>query len=61
MWRGRIVAVLAANQDESGVFYALTNMGLYRSPDAGLNWERLDLLPNDHYQRPTGLAVVEAD
>ncbi len=59
--KGRTVAVLAANQDEPGVFYALTNRGLYRSPDAGLNWERLDLLPNDHYQRPTGLAVVEAD
>lgn len=56
---GRTVAVVAANQDEPGVFYALTNTGLYRSPDAGLNWERLDLSPDDHYQRPTALAVVE--
>ena len=56
---GRTVAVLAANQDEPGVFYALTNKGLYRSPDAGLSWERLGLSLYDHYQRPTGLAVVE--
>jgi photosystem II stability/assembly factor-like uncharacterized protein len=56
---GRTVAVLAANKDESGVFYALTSVGLYRSPDAGLNWERLNRSPNDLYQRPTGLAVVE--
>jgi photosystem II stability/assembly factor-like uncharacterized protein len=40
---GRIVTVLAANQDESGVFYALTNEGLYRSSDAGSSWERLEI------------------
>ncbi len=56
---GRVVAVLATNQDEPGVFYALTNESLYRSPDAGSSWERLDLSPQDHYERPTGLAVVE--
>jgi len=56
---GRTVAVLAANEDEPGVFYALTSKGLYRSPDAGLSWEHLDLSPDDRYQRPTGLAVVE--
>ncbi len=56
---GRIVAVLAANQDEPGVFYALTNEGLYRSPDAGSSWERLEIGRQDQYGRPTGLAVVE--
>ena len=58
---GRTVAVMAANQEEPGVFYALTSKGLYRSPDAGSNWERLDLFPHDYSQRPTGLAVVETD
>ncbi|MDX6379407.1 MAG: hypothetical protein QOI57_431 [Rubrobacteraceae bacterium] len=57
---GRNVAVLAAKQGEPGVFYALTNKGLYRSQDAGLSWERLDIATQDHYQRPTGLAVVES-
>ena len=56
---GRTVAVLAANGDEPGVFYALTNQGLYRSPDAGSGWERLEIGRRDHYGRPTGLAVVE--
>ena len=56
---GRLTTVLAANEDEPGVFYALTNKGLYRSPDAGLSWERLDLSPHDVDQRPTGLAIVE--
>jgi photosystem II stability/assembly factor-like uncharacterized protein len=58
---GRTVAVMAANQDEPGVFYALTNKGLYRSPDTGTNWEHLDLFPHGYSQRPTGLAVVEDD
>jgi photosystem II stability/assembly factor-like uncharacterized protein len=56
---GRTVAVMAANQDEPGVFYALTSKGLYRSPDAGSNWEHLDLFPHGYSQRTTGLAVVE--
>ncbi len=56
---GRIVAVLAANQDEPGVFYALTHEGLYRSPDAGSSWERLEIGRQDQYGRPTGLTVVE--
>jgi photosystem II stability/assembly factor-like uncharacterized protein len=55
---GRNVAVLAANQDEPGVFYALTNEGLYRSSEAESSWERLEIGPRDHYGRPTGLAAV---
>jgi photosystem II stability/assembly factor-like uncharacterized protein len=55
---GRNVAVLAANQDEPGVFYALTNEGLYRSSDAGSSWERLEIGQKDHYGRPTGLTVI---
>lgn len=55
---GRNVAVLASNGDEPGVFYALTNDGMYRSPDAGSIWERLEIGWQDHYGRTTGLAVV---
>lgn len=55
---GRNVAVLAATGYEPGVFYALTNEGLYRSSDAGLCWERLEIGHQDQYGRPTGLAVV---
>jgi hypothetical protein len=55
---GRNVAVLAANGDEPGVFYALTNEGLYRSPDAGSSWERLEIGRQDQFGRPTGLAVA---
>ena len=60
---GRIASILASNEAEPGVFYVLTNGGLYRSPDAGLAWERLEVAWSDHYrhQRPRGLAVVEAD
>ena len=58
----RLVSILAANEAEPGVFYALTNLGLYRSPDAGLSWESLDLAWPDRYRRQNqrGLAVVDA-
>ncbi len=52
-------SLLAANEGEPGVFYALNNTGLYRSPDRGISWERLDLAWPDHHRRPGGLAVVE--
>ncbi len=57
---GRTVSILAANEGEPGVFYALTNKGLYRSPDAGLGWERLDIAWPDRYRRrrPRALAAV---
>ena len=59
---GRVVSILVANDAEPGVFYALTNLGLYRSPDAGLSWESLPLAWPDRYHRQNqrGLAVVGA-
>ena len=39
--QGLIVPVLASNVQEPHVFYALTNKGLYRSPDTGVSWEQL--------------------
>lgn len=60
---GRIASILASDETEPGVFYALTNEGVYRSPDRGLGWERLDVAWPDHYryQHPRGLAVTGVD
>jgi photosystem II stability/assembly factor-like uncharacterized protein len=59
---GTLASVLAANESEPGVFYAANNQGVYRSPDAGLSWARLDISwpdgPGGH--RPQALLVVEA-
>lgn len=59
--RGTLAAVLAAHQAEPGVFYAANNLGLYRSADAGLSWERLDIpWPEGRdTQRPASMTVVE--
>ena len=59
---GLVAAILAANEAESGVFYALANGGLYRSPDGGIRWESLEVAWPDRYrnQRPGALVVVEA-
>ena len=38
---GTLVYSLASNEDEPGVFYAATNKGVFRSTDAGENWQRL--------------------
>jgi len=61
--KGTVAYRLAANPAEPGVFYAATNQGLYRSPDAGLTWEPLDLDWPEGYrgQRVHALVVVEAD
>lgn len=46
----RVISVLASNAAEPGVFYLLNNKGLYRSPDAGLNWEQIALPWKEQYQ-----------
>lgn len=58
---GTLAAVLAANQAEPGVFYAANNLGLYRSADDGLSWERLDIpWPEGRdARRPASMTVVE--
>jgi hypothetical protein len=40
---GTVAYRLASNPAEPGVFYAATNQGLYRSPDAELTWQRLEV------------------
>jgi photosystem II stability/assembly factor-like uncharacterized protein len=55
--RGTRACELAPNQAEPGVFYAATREGaIYRSSDAGLTWESLDVVWPDE-RRP---AVVHA-
>ena len=63
-----VVPVLATNDDEPGVFYTLTDRGIYRSDDAGETWERLDIEweePSSAFPGrrgpnigPTGLSIV---
>lgn len=59
--RGTIVPELAANEAEPGVFYLASNRGLFRSADAGLNWERLELAWPErfHHQHVRSLVVVD--
>ena len=61
------VPVLETNGDEPGVFYALTDIGIYRSTDTGETWDQLDLEwePSSEFTGrrgpnvgPTGLSVV---
>lgn len=40
--QGMLASVLATNQADPGVFYAANNQGLFRSPDAGQNWQRIE-------------------
>lgn len=41
--KGASVFSLLAHKKEPGVFYAVNNLGLYRSGDDGTSWERLPL------------------
>ncbi|WP_264783127.1 hypothetical protein [Haladaptatus sp. T7] len=62
------VPVLTTNEDEPGVFYALTDRGIFRSDDTGGTWDRLDIeweeIASEFPGRrgpnvgPTGLSVV---
>ncbi len=60
--RGTRAYVLAVNEAEPGVFYAANEGNIYRSPDAGLDWERLDISWPEGYRPPAvnGLVVTEA-
>jgi hypothetical protein len=59
--RGTRAYVLATCEAEPGSFYAATRDGnVYRSADAGISWERLELLWPEEYQTPdvNGFVVV---
>ncbi len=59
--QGMLASVLAANAAEPGVFYAANNQGLYRSPNAGQRWERLEIPwpEQELQQRAESLLVLE--
>lgn len=53
--QGLVAPIFATHAQEPHVFYMLTNKGLYRSQDAGWNWEQLpvpwkDVYLNQHQQ-----------
>jgi hypothetical protein len=58
--QGMLASVLATNQAEPGVFYAANNQGLFRSPDAGESWQRIEApLPEHmHHSRAESLLVL---
>ncbi len=59
--KGLLTSVLTANPAEAGVFYAGSNKGIFRSSDAGVNWEELPVRWPDGFQvgRVHALLVVE--
>jgi hypothetical protein len=59
--KGLLTCVLTVNPAEPGVFYASSNKGIYRSADAGVNWEELPIRWPDGFQmgRVHALVVVE--
>jgi hypothetical protein len=47
---GTLASSLAAHEGESGIFYAANNMGVYRSPDSGQTWRRIEIpWPAEHH------------
>lgn len=56
--QGTVIPVLATNQEEPGVFYALSNKGCYRSADAGESWEPLPVSWKPVYERQHQQAIV---
>ncbi len=55
---GTVIPVVASHKEEPGVFYMLSNKGLYRSPDAGQTWENLALPWNPNYIHQHQQALV---
>ena len=58
---GMLISALANDPSESGVFYALNNLGLFRSVDVGKTWEKINLGWKEEYrsQHPHTLLVVD--
>jgi photosystem II stability/assembly factor-like uncharacterized protein len=57
---GTFVPVLAADENTTETFYALTNHGLYRSDDAGAMWTQVDIPWEENYRthHPQSLVIV---
>lgn len=58
--KGTIIPLLETNETAPGVFYAVTNKGIFQSVNAGLAWERLDISWPDRfrYQHPQALVLT---
>ena len=56
--KGSLRALLAANAGEPGVFYAVSNRGLFRSADAGVSWEPVLAPLPDGYEGQSANAVA---
>lgn len=56
--QGRLASVLATNEHEPGVFYAVSNLGVYRSADAGVTWEQIPITWPQHYRMQHVQALV---
>ncbi|MGI8586413.1 MAG: hypothetical protein ACR2M0_01810 [Chloroflexia bacterium] len=48
--RGTLAWHLTSNDAEPGVFYAGSNHGIYRLPDGGQSWEKLDIAWPDGFR-----------
>jgi hypothetical protein len=61
--KGTMAYRLTTNDAEPGIFYTAANRGLYRSEDAGLSWQPLNLAWPDRYHRQHvhALVVTETD
>lgn len=46
---GSVCHILAAHPTQGGCFYALSNLGLFRTIDGGHGWERVPLIWNDAF------------
>jgi hypothetical protein len=58
---GTVVPALTSYKNEPHVFYALTNKGLYRSPDAGRHWEQINVHWKPEYQRQHQQAILVSE
>lgn len=58
--KGTLRALLATNVEERGVFYSVSNRGVYRSADGGVSWEPVAAPLPDRYagQSPNAIAVA---
>ena len=58
---GTVVASLTSYNHEPHMFYALTNKGLYRSPDTGVHWEQINVPWKPEYERQHQQAIVVSE
>ena len=58
--RGMTRSVLTVGSGEAGSFYAANNHGIFRSPDRGESWERLDIAwPEPHRAQCVHALIVD--